>query len=71
MYFDDVTYKHGAREGIVFISPKKHMMPYSFILIELCFYNVAEYQALIIGLHMALEIGILYIEIYGNSKLQI
>ncbi|KAL0439074.1 UNVERIFIED_CONTAM: hypothetical protein Slati_2390400 [Sesamum latifolium] len=36
---------------------------------ELCSNNVAEYQALIIGLQMALEIGIIEMEVYGNSKL--
>ncbi|KAA0051156.1 uncharacterized protein E5676_scaffold863G001210 [Cucumis melo var. makuwa] len=34
-----------------------------------CLNNVAEYQALIIGLRMALEIGVSLIEIYGDSKL--
>ncbi|XP_050944011.1 uncharacterized protein LOC127150355 [Cucumis melo] len=40
-----------------------------FALAELCSNNVAEYQALIIGLQMALEIRVSFIEIYGNSKL--
>ena len=57
--------------GIVLISPKKHMFPYSFSLVELCSNNVAEYQALIIGLQMALEIGVSLIKIYGDSKLVI
>ena len=45
------------------------MLPYSFKLAELCLNNVAEYQALIIVLQMALEIGVSFIEIYGDSKL--
>ncbi|TYK15311.1 uncharacterized protein E5676_scaffold1706G00190 [Cucumis melo var. makuwa] len=39
-------------------SPEKYMLPYSFAFVELCSNNVAEYQALIIGLQMALEIGV-------------
>ncbi|KAL0539474.1 hypothetical protein IC582_023686 [Cucumis melo] len=69
MYFDGITRRSGAGAGIVLISPEKHMLPYSFALAELCSNNVAEYQALIIGLQMALEIGVSFIEIYGNSKL--
>ncbi|TYK02888.1 uncharacterized protein E5676_scaffold968G00270 [Cucumis melo var. makuwa] len=40
-----------------------------FVLAELCSNNVAEYEALIIGLQMVLEIGVSFIEIYGDSKL--
>ncbi|KAA0036541.1 uncharacterized protein E6C27_scaffold191G00430 [Cucumis melo var. makuwa] len=69
MYFDGAARRSGAGAGIVLIFPKKHMLPYSFAFAELCSNNVAEYQALIIGLQMALEIGVSFIEIYGDSKL--
>ncbi|TYK05704.1 uncharacterized protein E5676_scaffold98G001850 [Cucumis melo var. makuwa] len=69
MFFDGATRRSGAGVGIVFISPKKHMLPYSFTLDELCSNNVVEYQDLIIGLQMASEFGIKYIEIFGDSKL--
>ncbi|KAA0025936.1 uncharacterized protein E6C27_scaffold34G002400 [Cucumis melo var. makuwa] len=69
IYFDGVVRRSGARAGIVLISHEKHMLPYSFAIAELCSNNVAEYQALIIGLQMALEIGVSFIEIYGDSKL--
>ncbi|KAA0042068.1 uncharacterized protein E5676_scaffold306G003230 [Cucumis melo var. makuwa] len=61
--------RSGAGAGIVLISLEKYMLPYSFALAEQCSNNVAEYQALIIGLQMALEIGVSLIEIYGDSKL--
>ncbi|KAM2766320.1 hypothetical protein COP1_022238 [Malus domestica] len=38
-------------------------------MIELCSNNVAEYQALIIGLQMAINMEIIALEIYGDSKL--
>ena len=39
------------------------------MLSELCSNNVAEYQALVLGLEMAIEMGIKDIEVYGDSKL--
>ncbi|KAL0552168.1 hypothetical protein IC582_011265 [Cucumis melo] len=69
MFFDGAARRSGAGVGIVFISPEKHMLPYSFTLGELCSNNVAEYQAFIIGLQMASEFGIKCIEIFGDSKL--
>ncbi|KAA0043322.1 uncharacterized protein E6C27_scaffold110G002330 [Cucumis melo var. makuwa] len=69
MFFDGAARRSGAGVGIVFISPEKHMLPYSFTLGELCSNNVAEYQAFIIGLQMASEFGIKCIKIFGNSKL--
>ena len=69
MYFDGAARRSGARAGIVLISPEKHMLPYSFALAELCPNNVAEYQALIIGLQMALKIEVSLIEIHSDSKL--
>ncbi|KAA0025914.1 uncharacterized protein E6C27_scaffold34G002060 [Cucumis melo var. makuwa] len=50
MYFDGAARRSGTGAGIVLISPEKHMLPCSFALAELCSNNVAEYQALIIGL---------------------
>ena len=47
------------------------MLPFSFVLSEPCSNNVAEYQALIASLQMALDMKILYLEVYGNSKLVI
>ncbi|KAL0539564.1 hypothetical protein IC582_023780 [Cucumis melo] len=69
MFFDGAARRNGASVGIVFISPEKHMLPYSFTLGELCSNNVAEYQTLIIGLQMTSEFGIKCIEIFDDSKL--
>ncbi|KAA0065434.1 uncharacterized protein E6C27_scaffold17G001130 [Cucumis melo var. makuwa] len=69
MFFDGAARRGRAGYNIVFISLEKHMLPYSFTVGELCSNNVAEYQALIIGLQMASEFRIKYIEIFGDSKL--
>ena len=45
------------------------MIPHSFLLTEACSNNVAEYQALIIGMEIAQEIGIQKIEVRGDSQL--
>ena len=50
MYFNGAAWQDGARAGVVLISLKKHILPYSFVLIQLCSNNMAEYQALILGL---------------------
>ena len=65
MFFD------GTGVGVVFVSPHRQILPYSFILSERCSNNVAEYQALIIGLQMTIEMKITSLEICGNSKLVI
>ncbi|XP_074314436.1 uncharacterized protein LOC141649650 [Silene latifolia] len=57
MYFDGVVRQHGAGAGVVFETPQNHLMPYSFTLTQLCSNNMAEYQALILGLQMAIEAG--------------
>ena len=55
--------------GVVFVSPQRQILLYSFLLSKLYSNNVTEYQALIIGLQMAIEMGIAQLEIFGDSKL--
>ena len=71
MFFDGSSRSDGAGAGIVFVSPQKQVLPYSVVLGELCLNNVAEYQALIIKLQMAIEMGISELEVYGDSQLVI
>ena len=47
------------------------MLPFAFVLSEPYSNNVVEYQALIAGLQMALDMKISYLEVYGDSKLVI
>ena len=67
MYFNGAARRNGAGADIILISLEKHMLTYSFALAELCSNNVVEYQALIIGLQMALEIRVSSIEIVIQS----
>ncbi|KAI3472881.1 hypothetical protein Pfo_031056 [Paulownia fortunei] len=59
----------GSGAGVVFIISDGEVLPYSFTLTQNCSNNVAEYQALILGLKMAIDINQLHPEIYGDSKL--
>lgn len=72
--FDGATRTNSNEEltsgvGKLFITPEGHMIPHSFSLTESCSNNVAEYQALIMGMEMAHEISIDPLEVCGDSKL--
>ena len=71
MFFDGSSRSDGAGAGIIFVSPQKQVLSYSVVLGELCSNNVVEYQALIIGLQMAIEMKISELEVYGDSQLVI
>ena len=58
-----------AGVGVVFISPQNHVLLRAFSLTESCSNNVAKYNALLIGLQLAHEMGVRYLEAYGDSKL--
>ncbi|KAK3043903.1 hypothetical protein RJ639_000602 [Escallonia herrerae] len=61
----------GAGARVVFVSPQRQVLPYAFTFGEKCSNNVAEYQALVIGLQMALELRIPSLSVSGDSKLVI
>ncbi|XXG42081.1 hypothetical protein AAC387_Pa01g2429 [Persea americana] len=74
MYFDGATRTNEKEKlilgiGIIFVSPNKYMIPHAFSLLEPCSNNAAEFQALIVGLELALKSGITMLEAFGNSQL--
>ena len=69
LYFDEAARKKGAGAGIVFITPCGGLIPYSFSFMKLCSNNVAEYEAFIIGLEIALELHVDCLQAYGDSQL--
>ncbi|XP_017984423.1 PREDICTED: uncharacterized protein LOC108663676 [Theobroma cacao] len=71
LYFDGAARQDGAGAGVIFITPEGEVLPYAFTLIENCSNNVAEYQALIIGLEMAVDMQITQLKVFGDSKLVI
>ncbi|XP_015078307.1 uncharacterized protein LOC107022114 [Solanum pennellii] len=55
MYFDGAAHRGGAGAGMVFITSQEEILPFSFTLKKCCSNNVAEYEALILGLEMAVD----------------
>ncbi|KAG9450554.1 hypothetical protein H6P81_010519 [Aristolochia fimbriata] len=64
MYLDGSARRNGIGAGVLFVSPRKDLLPYSFVLTQNCSNNEAEYQAILLALGMALNI-------YGDSTLVI
>ncbi|XP_070015814.1 uncharacterized protein [Nicotiana sylvestris] len=69
MYFDGAVHRRGAGACVVFVTSQGKVLPYSFILTQLCSNNVAEYQALILGLEMDIEMKRLQLQVFGDSHL--
>ncbi|XP_059295642.1 uncharacterized protein LOC132048978 [Lycium ferocissimum] len=71
MYFDGAAQRDGAGAGVAFVTPQGKVLPYSFTLTQCCSNNVAEYQALILGLEMAVDMKQLQLQVFGDSQLVI
>ena len=69
MYFDGSQMKKGAGAGLVFVSPLRVRMRYMVRLHFPSSKNVAEYEALINGLRITIELGIRCLDIRGDSQL--
>ncbi|XP_071900957.1 uncharacterized protein [Coffea arabica] len=69
MYFHGAAHRHGAGAGIVFVTSDGEILLYSFTLNQHCSNNVAEYQTLILGLEIAVDMEQLKLQIYGDSQL--
>jgi ribonuclease HI len=71
MYFDGSLMKTGAGTGLLFISPLGVDMRYVIRLHFAASKNVAEYEALIVGLRIAVELGVQHLDVRGDSQLVI
>ena len=67
MYFDGSLIKKGAGAGLVFISPLGVHMRYMVRLHFPSSNNIIEYEALINGLRIAIELGIRCLDVRGDS----
>jgi len=47
--------------AVMFVSPENHVLPRAFSLTKPCS-NIAEYNALLIGLHLTQQMGVRYLE---------
>ncbi|XP_061998938.1 uncharacterized protein LOC133716236 [Rosa rugosa] len=71
LYFDGSRKETMAMAGVVLENPAGDRFSYSFQLKFGCTNNQAEYEALIIGLEVLLELGIRDVQVLGDSLLVI
>jgi probable phosphoglycerate mutase len=71
MYFDGSLMKIGVGAGLLFISPLGVHMRYVIRLHFPASNNVAEYETLVTGLRIAIELGVRHLDIRGDSQLVI
>jgi ribonuclease HI len=71
MYFDGSLMKTGAGAGFLFISPLGKHVRYVLRLHFPASNNMAEYEALVNGLRIAVELGVRRLDARGNSHLVI
>ena len=71
MYFDRSVMKTGAGAGILFVSPLRKHMRYVVCLHFPVSNNKEEYEALLSGLCIAIELGVKCLDVRGDSQLVI
>jgi ribonuclease HI len=71
LYFDGSVMKIRAGAGLLFVSPLGEHMRYAVRLYFPASNNMAEYEALLCGLKIAIEIGIKRLDVRGDSQLVI
>ena len=67
IFFDGAARQNRAEAGVIFITPEGEVLPFSFSFTECCSNNMAEYQALILGLEMAVNTKMPYLNFFGDS----
>jgi ribonuclease HI len=71
MYFDGSLMKSRVGVGLLFISPLEKHVRYVLCLHFLASNNVAEYEALVNGLRIAVELGVRRLDAHGDLQLVI
>ena len=71
MYFDGSVAKIGAGAGVYIISPIRDFKSLSYKLNFECTNNVAEYEALLLGLNSLKDMGEKRVQFMGDSELVI
>ena len=69
MYFDGSLMKTGAGAGLLLVLPLGIHMRYMIRLHFAASNNVAEYEALVNGLQIAIELGVRRLDVRGDSQL--
>jgi ribonuclease HI len=69
MFFDGASSREGAGAGVVFVSPAQETISLSYKLEFEATNNVAEYEALVLGLRAAREMGIQEVAVFSDAEL--
>jgi len=69
MFFDGACSREAAGAGLVPISPTQECIHLSFKLTFQVTNNIAKYEALILGLNTAKEMGIKHLKVFGDADL--
>ena len=69
MFFDGASSKEGVGDGLVFVSPCQETIPLSYKLEFEATNNVAEYEALVLGLRATKDMGIEELSVFGDAEL--
>jgi len=69
MFFDGASSSEATGAGVVFVSPCQETISLSYKLEFEATNNVAEYEALVLGLRAAKEMGIEEVEVFGDVEL--
>ncbi|XP_004229304.1 uncharacterized protein [Solanum lycopersicum] len=71
LYFDGATNTKGTRIGAILISPTGQHYPAAAQLRFFCTNNMTEYEGCIMGLNMAIDLGVQELIVLGHSDLLI
>jgi ribonuclease HI len=69
LFFDGASSREGAGAGVVFVSPAQEIISLSYKLEFEATNNVAKYEAVVLGLRVAREMGIQEVEVFGDVDL--
>ena len=69
MYFDGASTQASTGACVVLISPSKETIHLSYKLDFKTTNNIAEYEALFLGMKVAKEMGIMCMKIFGDIDL--
>jgi ribonuclease HI len=69
MFFDGASSREGTGAGVIFVSPAKETISLSYKLEFEATNNVAEYEALVLGLRATREMWIQKVAVFGDAEL--
>jgi len=71
MYFDGALNINGARAGVLFVTPSRDELRYVLQIHFPASNNAVEYEAVLHGLRIAIELSVKRLMVYGDSTLVI